>query len=186
MLTRARRCSCSHHVPIYHMRSIASRPPSFLLTSTNQTGSPPPRPSYERNASKQLHCSSASSRVAGRHSNNSNSPTLKSRGRNLRPCRSHPTSATILSSFPHHNTSQGRSFSSTSAAMTASKIDGTAIAKKIREKLHAEIEGQQKINPRYRPSLKIIQGIMNHYTLCTSITDFFLQWVIARIRVCTL
>lgn len=41
--------------------------------------------------------------------------------------------------------------------MTATKIDGTAIAKKIRDKLHAEIQSTQKINPRYKPSLKIIQ-----------------------------
>ncbi|CZT45260.1 C-1-tetrahydrofolate synthase [Rhynchosporium secalis] len=41
--------------------------------------------------------------------------------------------------------------------MTATKIDGTAIAKKIRERLHAEIESTQKVNPRYKPSLKIIQ-----------------------------
>jgi methylenetetrahydrofolate dehydrogenase (NADP+)/methenyltetrahydrofolate cyclohydrolase/formyltetrahydrofolate synthetase len=43
--------------------------------------------------------------------------------------------------------------------MTATKIDGTAIAKQIRERLRAEIVETQKINPRYRPSLKIIQGI---------------------------
>jgi methylenetetrahydrofolate dehydrogenase (NADP+)/methenyltetrahydrofolate cyclohydrolase/formyltetrahydrofolate synthetase len=42
--------------------------------------------------------------------------------------------------------------------MTATKIDGTAIAKKIREKLHAEIQSAQTVNPRYKPSLKIIQG----------------------------
>jgi methylenetetrahydrofolate dehydrogenase (NADP+)/methenyltetrahydrofolate cyclohydrolase/formyltetrahydrofolate synthetase len=42
--------------------------------------------------------------------------------------------------------------------MTATKIDGTAVAKKIRERLRAEIESTQKINPRYKPSLKIIQG----------------------------
>lgn len=41
--------------------------------------------------------------------------------------------------------------------MTATKIDGTAIAKAIRERLHAEIEATQKTNPRYKPSLKIIQ-----------------------------
>jgi methylenetetrahydrofolate dehydrogenase (NADP+)/methenyltetrahydrofolate cyclohydrolase/formyltetrahydrofolate synthetase len=45
--------------------------------------------------------------------------------------------------------------------MTATKIDGTAIAKKIRERLHAEIESTQKINPRYKPSLKIIQGTIS-------------------------
>ncbi|PQE07496.1 C-1-tetrahydrofolate synthase protein [Rutstroemia sp. NJR-2017a BBW] len=54
--------------------------------------------------------------------------------------------------------SSTRQFSSTSAAMAATKIDGTAIAKKIREKLHAEIEATQKSNPRYKPSLKIIQA----------------------------
>lgn len=42
--------------------------------------------------------------------------------------------------------------------MGAVKIDGTAIAKKIRESLHAEIEEKKAINPRYIPSLKIIQG----------------------------
>ncbi|KAI9740868.1 MAG: tetrahydrofolate synthase [Claussenomyces sp. TS43310] len=41
--------------------------------------------------------------------------------------------------------------------MTATKIDGTAIAKGIRERLQAEIQKTQKINPRYKPSLKIIQ-----------------------------
>lgn len=51
-----------------------------------------------------------------------------------------------------------RSFSNTSITMTATKIDGTAIAKTIRERLHAEIEATQKTNPRYKPSLKIIQG----------------------------
>lgn len=50
------------------------------------------------------------------------------------------------------------SFSSTSIAMTAKNIDGTAIAKSIRERLHAEIEITQKTNPRFKPSLKIIQG----------------------------
>ena len=41
--------------------------------------------------------------------------------------------------------------------MAGTKIDGTAIAKSIREKLHTQIEEAQKSNPRFRPSLKIIQ-----------------------------
>lgn len=41
--------------------------------------------------------------------------------------------------------------------MAAQKIDGTAIAKNIRERLHEEIEATRKSNPRYRPCLKIIQ-----------------------------
>jgi 5,10-methylene-tetrahydrofolate dehydrogenase/methenyl tetrahydrofolate cyclohydrolase len=42
--------------------------------------------------------------------------------------------------------------------MTATKIDGTAIAKSIREKLGAKIKERQAANPRYKPSLKIVQG----------------------------
>ena len=41
--------------------------------------------------------------------------------------------------------------------MLGKKIDGTAIAKKIRERLHAEIEQTQRTNPRFKPSLKILQ-----------------------------
>jgi methylenetetrahydrofolate dehydrogenase (NADP+) / methenyltetrahydrofolate cyclohydrolase / formyltetrahydrofolate synthetase len=41
--------------------------------------------------------------------------------------------------------------------MAGQKIDGTAIAKSIREKLHSEIQEAQKVNPRYKPSLKILQ-----------------------------
>ncbi|KAJ9156564.1 Formate-tetrahydrofolate ligase [Pleurostoma richardsiae] len=41
--------------------------------------------------------------------------------------------------------------------MAATKIDGTGIAKKIRERLHAEISEKQKTNPRFQPSLTIIQ-----------------------------
>jgi methylenetetrahydrofolate dehydrogenase (NADP+)/methenyltetrahydrofolate cyclohydrolase/formyltetrahydrofolate synthetase len=41
--------------------------------------------------------------------------------------------------------------------MTATKIDGTAIAKTIRERLHQEVQDTQKINPRFKPSLRIIQ-----------------------------
>ncbi|KFH45262.1 C-1-tetrahydrofolate synthase-like protein [Hapsidospora chrysogenum ATCC 11550] len=42
--------------------------------------------------------------------------------------------------------------------MGATKLDGTAIAKSIRERLGAEIAEKQKLNPRYKPTLKIIQG----------------------------
>ncbi|TGJ88747.1 hypothetical protein E0Z10_g110 [Xylaria hypoxylon] len=41
--------------------------------------------------------------------------------------------------------------------MTAIKLDGTAIAKSIRERLAAEVVEKQKVNPQYQPSLKIIQ-----------------------------
>ncbi|KAJ4299419.1 tetrahydrofolate synthase [Kalmusia sp. IMI 367209] len=42
--------------------------------------------------------------------------------------------------------------------MTASKIDGNAIARSIRDRLGQEVKQKQESNPRYRPSLKIIQG----------------------------
>ncbi|KAI0974025.1 formate--tetrahydrofolate ligase-domain-containing protein [Xylaria arbuscula] len=41
--------------------------------------------------------------------------------------------------------------------MPAIKLDGTAIAKSIRERLAAEVVEKQKLNPQYQPSLKIIQ-----------------------------
>jgi len=44
--------------------------------------------------------------------------------------------------------------------MAAQKIDGTAIAKNIRVRINAEIKSKQRTNPRYKPSLVIIQGIL--------------------------
>lgn len=41
--------------------------------------------------------------------------------------------------------------------MAAIKIDGTAIAKRIRERLRNEIAQKKQANPRYQPSLRIIQ-----------------------------
>lgn len=72
-----------------------------------------------------------------------------------------PTLPRHFISLPQLHTPTGslRLFSSTPNAMTATKIDGTAIAKNIRERIHTEIEKTQKANPRYKPSLKIIQGI---------------------------
>lgn len=53
----------------------------------------------------------------------------------------------------------GKAFFSTSrAVMVAQKIDGTTIAKNIRARLQAEIQERKNANPRYTPSLRIIQG----------------------------
>lgn len=172
MLTRARRCTCQSMVgaqlPSFQIGSFSSGPRSSL----HHTIGTLPRSSYQHNSSTHLpvvsrsylrqfhhrhqhqhqHLTSASSRLAG-------SQTPKSRGpRILSPCRSSPTSATTFYSFSSHNITIRRNFSGTPAAMTATKIDGTAIAKSIRERLHTEIEKTQKSNPRYKPSLKIIQG----------------------------
>ncbi|KAG9244498.1 C-1-tetrahydrofolate synthase-like protein [Calycina marina] len=70
------------------------------------------------------------------------------------PTYRNPTARTFSSS----RFQQTKSFStSIPAAMLATKIDGTAIAKSIREKLQTQIAETQKCNPRYKPSLKIIQ-----------------------------
>ncbi|KJZ78758.1 C-1-tetrahydrofolate synthase [Hirsutella minnesotensis 3608] len=59
-----------------------------------------------------------------------------------------------LASLP----SAHRAFATTPRpAMAAQKLDGTAIAKSIRERIGVEIAEKQKLNPRYKPCLKIIQ-----------------------------
>lgn len=79
-----------------------------------------------------------------------------------------PRSATLFSasntprpaplSYNNTITSSHRSFTSSAANMVAEKIDGNAIAKEIREGLHAQIDEKRRSNPRFNPSLKIIQG----------------------------
>ncbi|KAF5022130.1 hypothetical protein F66182_5814, partial [Fusarium sp. NRRL 66182] len=49
--------------------------------------------------------------------------------------------------------------------MTATKLDGNAVAKSIREKLCAEVAEKQKINPRFKPCLKILQGMSPSHNL---------------------
>jgi hypothetical protein len=165
MLTRVGRCDCSTQSlvpPLFHMRLSPNNPSQTqiaLLVPKIKIKTTLPRPPYHRSFSTSLLTGSVPG-VAG--------PVpfrlrylSQSRGQNLRRCRSstlHPTSARP-SFFPQPQyTAQRRDFSSTPVTMTATKIDGTAIAKKIRERLRAEIESTQKINPRYKPSLKIIQG----------------------------
>jgi hypothetical protein len=81
---------------------------------------------------------------------------------------------------PHHITRSAlsqpprlRAFScSASTAMPATKIDGTAIAKNVRERLRAEIAEKKAANPRFQPCLKIIQGV--YYSVCAR---HVLPWV---------
>ena len=42
--------------------------------------------------------------------------------------------------------------------MTAAKIDGTAIARGVREQLHVAILRRQQADAAYQPALRIIQG----------------------------
>jgi hypothetical protein len=74
------------------------------------------------------------------------------------------------------NFTQRRLFSHTTVTMTAQKLDGTAIAKSIREKLNAEILEKQKSNPRYKPSLVIIQGIFDNDCLVRSSSNIANSW----------
>lgn len=61
----------------------------------------------------------------------------------------------ITESRQHEQTK--RLFSRRHQNMAATKIDGNSIAKDIREKISADIKKSQEKNPRYRPSLTIIQ-----------------------------
>lgn len=68
------------------------------------------------------------------------------------------SSSLSSASFGRFQSPSPRQFSSTSPAMVARKLDGTAIAKAIRERLGSEIAERQKLNARYKPCLKIVQG----------------------------
>lgn len=95
---------------------------------------------------------------------------------NLSPTCAWPLTATnthISCSFllPSQSDLDKAHFSSSSrTVMGAAKIDGTAIAKRIRANLQAEIQEKKKINPRYIPSLKIIQGVLKdtRHKLCAA------------------
>ncbi|KAL8928591.1 MAG: hypothetical protein Q9208_001825 [Pyrenodesmia sp. 3 TL-2023] len=50
-----------------------------------------------------------------------------------------------------------RAFSGSARTMAAERIDGTAIAKSIRDKINSDIKRTQETNPRYKPSLTIVQ-----------------------------
>lgn len=87
--------------------------------------------------------------------------------------RSRPScSATTLPSWaqtlPFDSPVPRRLFSSASSypTMAAMKLDGNAIAKKIRERLADEVAKKQENNPRYKPCLKIIQGSSQSTPLC--------------------
>lgn len=102
---------------------------------------------------------------------------LNSTGPETAIFRNHPRFYSIrpsksLSTSQWNNTPNLRLYSSSSSSpspltsddtaapekMVANRIDGTAIAKSIRERLKAEIAEKQQSNPRYQPCLKIIQG----------------------------
>ena len=94
--------------------------------------------------------------VATRYITTSCGTLLASRGAQCTK-RTHNHTST---NFIPHNCSRGsrRHFSGSPRNMTAEKIDGTAIARDIRTRLQGEIKKRQETNPRYKPSLTIVQG----------------------------
>lgn len=143
-----RRCRC-----ITHSQSLLQSPLPLYRSIGNHF-------STGKSVSPHLQAPSAEIGSAGLTARHTSS--IKSRGQNLHLGRSffHSPTSTRTSKFsvlPSY-LPRSRSFSSTPFVMTATKIDGTAIAKKIRERIHDQIAETQKVNPRYRPSLKIIQG----------------------------
>lgn len=135
--------------------------PLFTPKARSAAAGNPPSP-YTQSL-RSLHSASALSKVAVGN-------FAKSRGPNL--CRSRPFSPTPHSTISFLSPSfhsQSRQFSSTQITMTATKIDGTAIARSIRQKLQSEIQATQKINPRYKPSLKIFQGKQLPWNVCAAI-----------------
>ena len=81
--------------------------------------------------------------------------TLPPENRFLKPAVLVPSSIN-----QHHLSSRSgskRFFATTSRIMAAERLDGTAIAKSIRKKINAEIKKTQETNPRYKPSLTIVQ-----------------------------
>jgi len=75
-----------------------------------------------------------------------------------------PPFSTYLRRFATEATTPSSAAASTTATqppvMAATKIDGTALAKRIREGLRTTIAEKQQINPRFKPCLKIIQGLL--------------------------
>jgi hypothetical protein len=139
-----RRCRCT--------QSQSSSPP-FLYRSIGHhcfTGEYiSPQSSHTQAAPAEI--GSASPGLVARH-------RIRSRGQILRLGRSIFQAPTPTFTLSPSYLPRSRPFSNTPSAMTATKIDGTAIAKKIRERIHDQIAETQKINPRFTPSLKIIQG----------------------------
>ena len=71
--------------------------------------------------------------------------------------RLEPAQAKLNVLWTERHRLQTRPFSAGTRIMAATRIDGTAIAKSIREKISVDIKKTQETNPRYKPSLKIIQ-----------------------------
>lgn len=157
MFRRARR-GCE--LPSHHLQPNVTSRSQALLFASRERVQPRSLFLYNRSIStfhlRSIHHGrhpALSSAVAQNGSKSTPPNQCRRRSPNLTP-----TCETFSHSFLAPTISQQRRFSSTPAAMTATKIDGTAIAKKIRDKIHTDIENVQKTNPRFKPSLKIIQG----------------------------
>lgn len=68
--------------------------------------------------------------------------------------------------------------------MVAEKIDGTAVAKRIRERIGLEIKKKQETSSRFKPSLTIVQGgsWSGGSSRSTSISIVILVWALLMPR----
>ena len=138
-------CSCC--------RSSESAPDSASQARYQQLLSPRSLPALPRTLSTTAGLLTQPLRIASpaRSYSSFSSPVCSSRPSSFFKSQSQSQSSLLL--LPR------RGFATSYPAMAATKLDGTAVAKQIRERLAQEIADKQKSNPRYQPSLKIIQGI---------------------------
>lgn len=110
--------------------------------------------------SKRAFSSYSAKTYSSSSSSSSSIRSLLNRNSQSQPRPRSETSYASTTATPTLTTTTRRSFSSTPSVMVAEKIDGNAIAKSIRERIHVEIAEKQKLNPRFQPSLTIIQGAL--------------------------
>lgn len=149
-LTTPEACSAD---PNHHpMRSTPHTPRYQLLSSSAS-------PTFVRSRA----IATAGPRPSHHHFPIRDSETLRSRGRYPLPVRAYSSHAISSSSpsqtFCSPSSSHQPPPPSEQNTMAAQKIDGTAIAKAVRERVRVEILEKQQANPRYKPCLKIIQGV---------------------------
>lgn len=155
--------------------AAAAASSSSILYSSSLASSP-----LSASLQQSPHSASVTSRVLSATTPDSTSATQLSAAFHptIAPTATHPQSvftrrrflaAARLSPLPTTSSSlassrNNRLFSTTTAAMVARQLDGTAIAKAIRERIGAEIAERQKANPRYQPCLKIVQSMFARLT----------------------
>ena len=137
------------------MISLLVRANSRLASSTRPSHIPQ---SVGRFFASRSGCVSALRTIAAATASNGGAPRAVSAAPHASSFAASPHPQLLFSSSSPISPSGLRYFSSSRVNMAGTKIDGTAIARSIREKLNAEIRERQESNPRFKPSLVIFQG----------------------------